>query len=471
MKSIFKWFTLADASARVEWFVNKYELTEFTGVDKLLVLFLDYCARLGIQADRKYLEAFLKTENKKLIKKFNIKLPTMDNFNYDEPASLEEATRVLASAVIEAYNLYTSIELPEGSNFKVDMQTFITEKKSERVIEVMSNAFPVISSGEDVDLTVDDMQYNLSRIQEMYDPAYLDKLDFLEGRVKSTTKKDVMRHLFNTGLPCVDGDAGGMFSKQLWALAGSPGSGKTRIACAHFAYRAILKGIDVLFDELEMSKIEIENMLIAHHIVHLFKGKVKIPDSVMNKDGMTEEQKRYYEAARIDLFESGKYGKIVIRTDDIIVENLEKDMYSYLRRNRNTQLWIVDYAGLARSKPKERYARHLDSYEIISELYRIAKDIAKNTDIGVLILNQFGKEGVEAARMGKRIIAGHVQGGQIIERHADYDLAMCMTEEQENAGMRTLSTVKKRGAKGFQFVPFSADCSVSIFRQLEQDVA
>ena len=94
MKEIFKWFTLPSDNislVQMTWFVNNFEISDFIGVDKLLFAFLEYCSELDIPAYKQYLEAFLKTEGKKVIKKNTIKLDTMENFSYDEPASFEEA--------------------------------------------------------------------------------------------------------------------------------------------------------------------------------------------------------------------------------------------------------------------------------------------------------------------------------------------------------------------------------------------
>jgi flagellar basal body P-ring protein FlgI len=113
----------------------------------------------------------------------------------------------------------------------------------------------------------------------------------------------------------------------------------------------------------------------------------------------------------------------------------------------------------------------MNGYEIIQELYKGVKEICKVTGVGAVIINQFNREGVAAAYAGKRILAGHIEGGQIIERHSDYDIVMCMTEDQEVAHRRTLSTVKKRAAAGFWNVPFIVDLSVSIFKQIKDDAA
>ena len=470
MDKIFKWFTIPDdnlALVQIAWFTKSFDVEEFEGVDKLLWLFLRYCADLDLPALRQYLELFLKTEGKKNIKKYAIRLETMENYQYSEPASFAEACRVIFSSVLEAYERITGTSLSERT-FKSDMRQFMSERKVERIQRLMATSFPKLSDGSDIDDVSQDMQEQLSKIDTTYNVEKLMDLDFMSGDVSVSKGVNKKRFLYKTGIPCIDGDTGGVYTQTVTSFTGSPGTGKTRFAVAHQVYPALRAGIDVLFDELELSEMEVQNMLIAHHIVHLYEGNVKIPDSDMNTGRLTMEQRRYYEAAKMDLFESGKYGKITIRTGELVVETLRQDMLSYLRHNRNTQLWVIDYAGLAKSKPTGRYARYLEEYEIITEVYKQSKEISKIADIAVFIVNQFNEKGIQAAYAGKTILPGYIQGGQIATRHADYDLVMCMTEEQELAGMATLSTLKKRAAKGFKNTPIVRDLAVSIFRQMKQ---
>lgn len=469
MQRIFKWFTCEDAIAKTSWFVQSFSADEFRGEDKLLFYFLDYCSTLGIPVNEKYLDTFLRLDGKRYIKKDNIRLNDMNNFNYDEPAALEEATRIINSVTEAKFQQYVEDDLTDR-NFKVDISTFMSEHHKERLIELMTNSFAELSSGEDSREISKNMTFGLQTLAHTYSDNKLYKLDFMEGRTReSNENKGAMRHLFNTSIPCIDGDVGGTFSKQLMAFEGSPGTGKTRLAMAHFAYQcAVVAKKDVYINELELSITEIENMLTAHHIIHLWNGKVKIPDSLINIGRLTPEQSQYVDAARIDLFESGKYGKFIIDDTKLYVEQLESTMYPILRNNPNIQYWIIDYAGLAASSPVDMYAHRLSGYEIIQELYKTVKDILKTADIGGLIINQFNEKGIDAALMGKQIVPGYVQGGQIVERHADYEFAMTATEEQILANTLMMSTVKVRAAKGFRNVPFNRDLSVSIFRQLKQ---
>ena len=474
MESLFKWFTITTETitvVRIAWFVKIFEIQEFEGIEKLFMSFLVYCRDLGIVARRKYLESYLKTEGRKDIKKYNVRLEMMESLNYNEPAAFEEAYKIISTTMLNQYDAYVSIDISD-SEFKVDVRAFMEIKKRECIQKVLAESFPKITQGFDVDEIVDSLQERIERIKSTYDVQTLSDLDFMSGVRRTKGDKEIMRFLFKTGIPCIDGDVGGLYSKQVWSLTGQPGAGKTRLALAHFVYQAaVYWKHDTLVDEMEMSAIELENILIAIHICNIYKGQVKIPDKIITADELSPEQRRYVEAARIDLFESSdKYGKITIRDKRLVAETFEREMYSYLRHNKNTQFWVIDYAGLTKTVPQSQYDKPLIEYECIQEIYKGAKEIAKKADIGVLILNQFNEEGIKAAYAGKKIMPGHVQGGQIVQRHADYDIVMCMTEQQEIAGLRTLSNVKRRAATGFSNVPLATELSVSHFEQTRRKV-
>jgi hypothetical protein len=185
----------------------------------------------------------------------------------------------------------------------------------------------------------------------------------------------------------------------------------------------------------------------------------------MNKyDEMTDEQKQIYESARIDLFESGNYGKFIFK-EDLVVEDYYDEAESVAKVYTNLGLVVIDYMGLCSSVPSDKWARRREQYEIITDAYEITRKIVKRLNVAALCINQYNDKGIEAAYAGKAIRSGYVQGGHIVQRHTDYDMHMTFTEEQELAGVRTLSTAGVRGAKGFRNVLLSTDLSVSIFRQ------
>ena len=80
MENIFKWFTEEGGSPKanvyVYWFVRQFSPKNFNGIDRLLMCFLCYCAKLSIVPCRKWLEAYLKVDGKQDIKQHNIKVET-----------------------------------------------------------------------------------------------------------------------------------------------------------------------------------------------------------------------------------------------------------------------------------------------------------------------------------------------------------------------------------------------------------
>jgi hypothetical protein len=469
VEKIFKWFTFDDdlTIVYVTWFAGVFDVEDFTGIERLFHKFLQYCSFLSVSAQRKYFESFLVTEGKTVIREYNIKLDTMNAFDYKDPSSLEEAYRLIGKTSLDIYDKWCMEELADRT-FKVDMYEFIKKAKKDAIQKTMVKYFPQLQEGRDVDEISDNMQNDLTRQSIIFDVNKIEEIDFMSGRQKSKGNKRPMRKLFETGLPCVDGDAGGMYTQQIVTINGQPGSGKTRLTNKHFIYQALVVAkIDVIYDSVEMTQQQIENMLIAIHIVNLYAGNIKIPDSVMNKNEMTTEQRQYYESAKIDLFESNKYGKLFFRKK-IPVEKKQKETLNLIRRNPNIQLWVIDYMGRLSSQPLSKFDAHLQQFEIITKGYEIVREVVDTCDIGAVCLNQYNDKGIMAALAGKKIQPGYVEGGHIVQRHSDYDLSMTFTEEQENAGLRALTTTKKRGNAGFSNVLFQTDLSISNFMQMSR---
>lgn len=470
MNSIFKWFMLdsEETAARLSWFVEKFSKSSFSEIDKLLYIFLEYCADLGITVKEEYLKDFLRTEGKEIIQKEDIRIESLQALDYKEPGALEEAYQSISAATLLRYEQYAELDLT-GREFKVDMKTFMSTRKREILLQVFAEKYPRVVNGEEISAIVNEIYTVFDRMEEEFNNESLADLDFYTRKGDGAYKKDDMTFLFKTGMPCIDGDLGGVYTSQCITFTGPPGSGKTRFAAIQFAYQAaVVYKHDVLFDELELTKSQVENILIAHHIIRIYGGKVKIPDSIMNKHELDEQQQRFYEAAKMDLFESDKYGKIFISTNDLNVETMEKKRLRFFRLNSRAKLWIIDYLGLLTSKPQSKYAPHKQKYEIIGDGIKCVKEIAKKANIAALCICQYNDEGIKANDMGKQMHPGCVEGGHIIQRHSDYDIAMTMTEEQRIARRRMLSTIKVRGAEGFTNVPVQTDCSVSIFKQISK---
>lgn len=472
MEKVFKWLTTESECDKslsyIHWFARSFEPVNFEGIDRLMMCYIKYCAYLSIPARRQFFEAYIKVDGKKDIKKYNIKVDSMTAYDYEESSQLEEAYRMLIEAACQAYDRYIEQDLTDR-DFKVDMHEYMSTRKSVAIQDTMMKFYPLLMGGNDVTDVNNDMQSALHKLDDIWDLKKLKTIDRFSG--DDDDDEDKLEYLCKTGIPCIDGDIGGVYDHLVYTFTGQPGAGKTRFGAIHFCYKLITEAkCNVAVYNLELSKSQYKNILIAYHISRVYRNgqyPIKIPDSLMNKkDGMSKQQKAIYEAAKIDLFESGKYGSITF-LDELVVESYEQELIDMKRDNPNLRFVIVDYAGFAKSKPTSKWEARKQRYEIITDVYDISVAIKKMLGLGFLILNQFTDEGITAALAGKKIRSGHVQGGQVIERHSDYDIMMTMTEEQEAADARMLSLAKKRGTAGFGNALIKVDLSISIFRQEE----
>lgn len=466
MERVFKWFTRESqcpkSNVYTYWFANHFAPSDFEGADRLLMCYLQYCAKLSVVPSKEYLSAYLKVDGKQDIKKHNVRTDTMTSLDYRESSQLEEAYRIISGAVQASYDNYISVSL-EDRDFKVDVYGFMKERRAELIQETMMKAYPRLTDGSDPNEVSADLRNSLAELDEVYNTDSIRDIEFSND---DPTENDEMVFIAKTGIPCVDGDIGGIYSGLIYTLNAQPGSGKTRMQLVHFVYPVMVHAKkDILYYETELSKSQVMNILIAYHIVQIYGGRVKIPDSVMNKkQEMTDEQRQIYESAKIDLFESGKYGKFIFR-DELVVEKYEDEAMAIIKANPNIGLIGVDYMGLCSSRPESKWDRAKEQFQIITDAYVITRNILRRTSCAAICTNQYNDKGIDAAYAGKPIRSGHVQGGHIVQRHTDYDMSMTFTEEQELAGVRMMSISKKRGAKGFKNVMFSTDLSVSIFRQ------
>lgn len=464
MEKIFKWLTaeagIPETPSYVYWVAKEFSPDDMVGIDKLLLCFLAYCSKLTVTPRKSFLEAYLRVDGKKDIKKYNIKTDTMSIYDYNETSQLEEAYNILIQVATDTYDRYLEQDLSDR-DFKVDMHEFMSKRKSEAIMEAMLKSYPHLNDGSDINDVSQLLKTQLQKIDELYDVEKLKDIGY-----RSESEEGDLHFLAPTGMPCIDGDIGGIYTRLIYTLTSQPKGGKTRFTLAHFIYPILVFAKkSVVMWETELSRKQVENILIAYHIVQVYGGRFKIPDSIMLKpDEMTPEQKQLYESARIDLFESGKYGKFYFK-HGCIVEDLEDEATMFLKSDSNIGMVCIDYMGFCDSKPKDKFARPMQEYEIITMAYKVVKRLLYKWDIAAVCVNQFNDKGCDAACAGRPIHSGMIQGGHIVTRVTDYDITMTYTEEQKITKKRTLSAGSVRGANGFEGVLIDTDLSVSVFRQ------
>ena len=185
MNIIFKYFTLQDdlnTKARIVWFAESFAARDFSGIEKVAYLYLEFCAKRDIVAKRGSLNEFLRTDCKRLVLENNIKLDNMNQYDYTDPAALEEATRVISAAMIQFYDsaVQTDIDTVE---FNVAMNTWMQNQKSKLLRQTITVNFLRVTQGESVDDVAADLLTDLRNIITNYSEKKLNELDVLTNNM------------------------------------------------------------------------------------------------------------------------------------------------------------------------------------------------------------------------------------------------------------------------------------------------
>lgn len=464
MEKVFKWFTKEAECDKAElyatWFTNNLTTSEFRGVDQALFCFLKFCVFLGVVPSVSTLRTYVRTDLERDIKKYNIKLDSMTAYDYTQVSQLKEASSVISQLVLDTYNNYVGVDLTDRE-FKVDCYDYFEQMKTDLVQDAFTEYYSRLTDGSSTTQVSEEFRIELSKIDERFDVTKLSEFNDTSGSDKDMKFEFIAK----TGIPCID-EASAIYTHLMTTLTADGGAGKTRFALANYAYPVLTQAKkDVVLFETELIQMQIENILIAYHIIKLYGGKIKIPDKLMNEGKLTQEQQKIYNAAKYDLFESGKYGKFIFRGKPI-VETMKNELKGLLRTNHNIKLIIYDYMGLIRSVPQDKYSRPLDkNSEVIPLAYEIVRDILMDYPVHALCINQYNDKGVDASEKGKPIRQGYTQGGQIVWKHTDYDYYITMTPEQDLADVFMLTLGKSRGSSRFRNVLFKTDKSVSQFIQ------
>ena len=460
MHNIFACFADKDDDSRrpvyTSWFVDAFPPTEFDGDELLFYYYMEYCTVLGVSCKRKYLEIWCATELRRHISSSRVKVPGCESINMDDPLGFEEIVKVSQQVLLDDFDALCKVDTPV-IDFPVECAKFMNDRKTERIVAILSKSFDKLQTTNDATAAGDYAMSQLELVDSIYDESILE--DLVSGRAE----REPLEFITDYGIPAIDTDSGGIYTTQLVDVEAQSGAGKTRFMLGHPAYNAAVKyHKNVIIYALEQSIVELENMLIARHIFALYG--IQITDSAIARDQVPEEYKSYVEAARIDLFESGKYGKIVIREDMLYVESIIRTITMHDKLLGPFDLFCIDYVGIIESKP-EAYHRELTIADIISTSLKLLKRFARKRKRGVLTVSQFNADGVRAGKADKEISTDMAQGGMSVYRHTDYNIAMSMTDEMRAMGKRRFSQPKVRSSTGFGTFICSVWLGVCYFQQ------
>lgn len=421
----------------LSWFVLQYPPEEFRNEEAIFRDFLEYCTKLSVPLTEKYFDVYLSTRLKRYLVESQTRISGTENLSYDDPNSLETAlatTReVMAANYRELMGTDSSID-----DFPVFVDKFRAERLKARTVEILGQTYDRISKGHD-----DAPEWAR---EQMTAAADIYNEEAMEEIVDYSSSGAPMEPVVSTGIPAIDKDIVALCRTQLLDISAPPGAGKTRMAIGVFAHRALMDGKSVLYYTLEQSKAEIDAMLTARHVYHMFNHFVS--DKMILSDTVPAELKAEVETARIDILESGRYGKFTVQETDLYLEDFVEKIKTQDRVNGPFDVVIIDHMSLMQSAPP-KYGQRLDDYKVIAKSYRKFKRYVRKARKAGISINQFNREGIEASKQDKEINATMGAGGIEAYRSTDANITITYTETMAAQGLRRISLPKSRSSEGF----------------------
>ena len=446
MHNLFRYFVSRNDNrdhervAYAAWFDATFPQKEFDGDEFYFKEFMKFCSSLDRPCKFEYLDMFISTELKASLVKNKVKVPGTESMSLTDPLAFESCFRVTSEVLRDDFKVLE--EMPAAiEDFVMEMKTYMMEKRNSRLAMALADTYAKLS---DMHSSIDASDYALeqiTQINDIYDPENLE--DLVYSQVDGTQ----FGLITDTGLAAIDKDTGGIYQTQLLGIEAQPGTGKTRLAI-NFCYRAAtLHNKSVLFVALEQSAFEVQCMFVAMHMFVLYN--VQVSDNMIRTNKLPADLIPMYEAAKIDLFESGKYGKIVIEQKVLFVENFITKLSNWDKLKGPFDLVAIDYMGLIESDGSLGRNKYHESYLVIKDSYKLFKRWLRKTMKGGIAVAQFNDKGIEAGKADKTIETNMAEGGIAVYRNTDYNLAISMTDAMKAQQKRRFSQPKVRSTLGF----------------------
>ncbi len=204
----------------------------------------------------------------------------------------------------------------------------------------------------------------------------------------------------DTGFPDVDNAIAGLNQSDLILLAARPGMGKTSMALNMLLHTGKFSGKSVVFFSLEMSREQLAMRLVANES---FVELKKLVTGRLNQDDWDK-----IAAAAVSLSQT----KILIDDNPMLSV---ADMNAKCRRVNDLGLVVIDYLQLMTSAGGNM--RYGDRQQLVSEISRSLKIMAKELQVPVLCLSQLSR--ANESRSDKRPMLSDLRESGAIEQDAD----------------------------------------------------
>jgi len=206
-----------------------------------------------------------------------------------------------------------------------------------------------------------------------------------------------------TGFHELDRLTGGLSGGQLFVLAGRPGSGKTAFGLNMASRIAVETKRPILFFSLEMQKEELGMRLLT--------AEAKVDNTRIKQSLLSQQDMNHLILAADRLYDTQL---VIDDKPNITVNEIRAKSRRVMSEKGDLALIVVDYMQLIDGP--EDIPRH-DRYNIISDVSRSLKYLAKELNVPVIALSQLSRK-IED-RTDRRPLLSDLRESGAIEQDAD----------------------------------------------------
>ena len=451
--------------AYAKWFSANLPLNTFEDLEYILASLIVRNIDLGITLSQENLQDIIYLNLKELIAESNAKVPETRDLNYKDPIDLAKAFEIIKQLVLaEVELLHDNIPYNEA-DFPNVVRKYFEERKAKALYDTLSIANTILSVGWNGHVGANAAhayaQRRLTEISTIYSD---EKIKILTENAAVEFTPEI---ICSTHIQSIDQEMYGIMTGQLWGVEADGGVGKTRMALGVFTYYTLLAKKNVVYCAMEQSVWEIKSMLIARHVLTLYKVHVSSTDIYYKK--VPDNLKEFVSVAEYDLFESGNYGTLYIYTEQLY-DNTFCDIFTSIDQLKGPfQLWIIDHMYLLEHR-YEKGDYKIPRHEIISNGYRNFKRFVANKTRAGLALNQLNKEGSAAVKADKCPDQDGAAGGKEVYRNTDFNIVINQTETMKAQNVMRAFFPKVRFARGDQTPLMSVSLADCFFRDNIQNV-
>lgn len=446
----------------LQWFCSTFPTSHFRMEDFILRVYAEYCANLQVDLARRYMDDYLELNLRSILVLEHIHVSGTESISFDDPVGLSTAVLTTKHVILDIFEELEAIN-ENVDDFKVGADVFRRRRLNERLTEVLQEAYSYIQ--QDSAEALDYISNEVASMQYIYGEDIIEELDY------NKANNDYGEFVCDSGISFIDNDIRGLYSGQLGGVEAQPGAGKTRFVLGVWVYRAItVFKKNVIFYALEQSRGEVKAILVARHLFALFG--IQMDSKYIYRNEIPAGYEEKVEAAKIDLFESGKYGKCFICDRVLYLDTFIGTITMLDKLHGPFDVLAVDYMGLIEqfdvNKPRRGYIEHLKDYQVIGRAFRWFKRYLKKTRKSGIGISQFNEKGISAGLDDELITTFMAQGGIEVYRNTDWNLALSFTTEMKVQQKMRVSQPKVRDSGGFGRAMMDTRLGFAYFYQMKR---